>query len=191
MIKRIFEYLKNQKAKSKIKKIINLAYSIIFSEKYDLSTDSGVENFRKEFEDNFKNRIETLIAYSLINPVLYNQIPIEEIENYQKINEINFIELLNKIYSKSRNEEILKAELELETAKLKVNLLLMDVYVKAGKREFEKNEYSYRGMIYRVEKVKKAPASPEEKDEFKKRADKLSELEEQIQIEHEQDKTNK
>lgn len=191
MIKRIFEYLKNQKAKSKIKKIIKLAYSIIFSEKYDISTDSGVENFRKEFEDNFKNRIETLIAYSLINPVLYNQIPIEEIENYQKTNKINFIELLNKIYSKSRNEEILKAELELETAKLKVNLLLMDIYVKAGKREFEKNEYSYGGMIYRVEKVKKAPASSEERDEFKKRADKLSELEEQIQNEHEQDKTNK
>lgn len=177
MIKKIFEYFKNQKAKSDIKKIINLTYSIIFSEKYDLSTDRGVENFRKEIEDIFKNGIETLQAYSLINPVLYNQIPIEEIENFQKINGINFIELLNKIHSKSRNEEILKAELELETTKLKANLLLMDIYVKAGKREFEQNEYSYRGLIYKVEKVKKAPASPEEKDEFKKRADKLIELE--------------
>lgn len=191
MIKRIFEYIKSSKAKSNINKIINLAYSIIFSEKYDLSTDSGVESFRKEFEDNFKNSIETLQAYSLINPVLYNQIPIEEIDNYQKINGTSFIELLNDIHSKSRNEEILKAELELETSKLKVNLLLMDIYVKAGKREFENNEYSYRGMLYRVEKAKKAPASLEEKDEFKKRADKLNELEEQIKIEHEGNETNK
>ncbi|MBK7227367.1 MAG: hypothetical protein IPH97_00490 [Ignavibacteriales bacterium] len=191
MIKRIIEYFKNLKAKSKIKKIINLAYSIIFSEKYDLSTDNGVECFIKEFENIFKNRIETLQAYSLINPILYNQIPIEEIDNFQKIKKIDFVELINKIQSKIRNEEILKAELELEKAKLKVNLLIMDIYVKAGRSEFEKNEYSYAGMIYRAEKAKKAPASPKEKDEFKKLADKLNVVERQINVELDQHKTNK
>ncbi len=100
MIKRIIEYFKIQKAKSKIKIIIKLVYSIIFLEKYDLSNDSGVENFRNEFEEKFKNHIEILQAYSLISPILYNQISIEEIEYYQKISEINFIELLNNIQKK-------------------------------------------------------------------------------------------
>jgi hypothetical protein len=115
----------------------------------------------------------------------------EEIDNFQKIKGIDFVELINKIQSKIRNEEILKAELELEKAKLKVNLLIMDIYVKAGKREFENNEYSYRGMIYRVEKAKKAPASPKEKDELIKQADKLNVLEKQISVELDQHKTNK
>ena len=44
-------------------------------------------------------------------------------------------------------------------------------------------------MIYRLEKAKKAPASPKEKDEFKKRADKLYSLEGQIKMEQERGKT--
>ena len=116
MIKRIIEYFKIQKAKARIKKIIKLVYFIIFSEKYNLSTDDGIENFKKDFEENSKNHIEILQAYSIINPILYNQTPIEEIENYQRISGINFIDLLNKIQIENRNEEILKMELEVEEA---------------------------------------------------------------------------
>ncbi len=76
----------------------------------------------------------------------------------------------------------------METTKLKINLLIMDIYIKAGKRECNQNEYSYRGMIYRVKKVKKAPVSLEVKDKLKKRADKLNELDEQIKIGQEENR---
>lgn len=185
MLKRIIEHFKTQRANAKIKRIIKLAYSIIFSEKYDFSNDSGVEYFKKEIEENCKNRIETLQAYSLINLVLYNEIPIEDVEKYQN----NFRELLNDIQREDRSEELLEAEFELETLKLKTNLLIMDLHVKTGKSECDKNEFSYRGLIYRLEKAKKAFASLEEKDDFKRRADELNEIQEQIKMKQEQDKT--
>ncbi|NLT52778.1 MAG: hypothetical protein GXX85_17885 [Ignavibacteria bacterium] len=183
MFKKIIEYFKIRRTEARIKRTIKLAYSIVFTEKYDLSGDSGVDDFKNEIEVTCKNQIEILQAYSLINPLLYNQIPVEEIENYQRISGVYFIDLFNKIKYKERTDEILSLEMQIEENKLKINLLLLDTYVKAGKRENDKNEYSFRGMIYRLEKAKKSPATPEEKDEFKKKAEKINSLEKQIKDE--------
>jgi len=183
MFKKIVEYFKTGKARKRIKKVIKLSYGIIFSEKYDLSLDEEVERFKHEIENICKNRIEVLQAYAILNPILYDRIPIE------KIDLIYFVGLTKDIQNKKRNNEILSLEIQLEETKLKINLLLMDIYVKAGKGECDKNEYSFRGLVYRMEKAKKAPATSEETEKFKKYSDNLDALDEQIKIKEQQNKS--
>ncbi|MEO7309413.1 MAG: hypothetical protein ABIX01_03370 [Chitinophagaceae bacterium] len=52
------------------------------------------------------------------------------------------------------NEKLLSLKIDLEEAKLKFHLLTMDVYLKTGQIEYDKNELSYRGVVYRIEKGK-------------------------------------
>lgn len=176
MIKETIYYFKNQIIKLKLKRKVKLAYSIIFSEKYNFAEENGFENFRKEFEANIISQIDLLQIYTLINIIFYYQVPIEELENFQKDNEINFLALLNDIRIRNNYDELLNLNLEMEKAKLEVNLQILDIHIKAGKREFSKDEYSFSGLIYRAEKSKKAPTSLKEKAKLRKLTDKLNKI---------------
>jgi hypothetical protein len=126
-----------------------------------------------EIENTCKTQMEVLQAFSILNPILYDRIPIEKID-------LNiFSDFNDLIKNKERNSEIFSAELDLEKIRLKINLQMMDIYLKAGKREFGKDKYSYRGIIYDIEKIKKAPATSDETEKFKNMAKDLHELYEQ------------
>jgi hypothetical protein len=174
MFKNIIKNFKLNKEKKQIMKVIKLSYNILFSEKYDLSTEEGVRLFKKEIELMCKNRIEILQSYSIINPILYDLISIVEVDL------IYFVNLNKEILNKRRNDEILSLEIEMEETKLEINLLIVDKHIKTGKEECSKNEYSYRGMIYRIEKVKKSPMSLSEKQEIKTISNDLDVIEEKI-----------
>lgn len=174
MFKNIVKYFKLEREKKDIIKAIKLSYNIIFSKKYDLSTQEGVRLFKNEIKLSCKNKLEILQSYSIINHVLYDLISITEIDL------IYFINLMKAVQDKRRNDEILSLEIEMEETKLEINLLIVDTHIKTGKKEFSKNEYSYRGMIYRIEKAKKSPITLSDKQEIKNISNELDVLGEEL-----------
>lgn len=153
-------------------RVVKLSHNLIFSEKYDLSSETEVEKFMAEIENICKNKIEVLQSYLIINSLLkYSFVSIEETDLS------SLIFLINDFQYKSNDDELLSLKIQVEEAKLRINLLMIDAHVKAGKEAFEKNEYSYEGMIYRLEKAKKSGANLEEKKEFKNISDEIDKLE--------------
>lgn len=172
MFKNILEYFKVKREKKQILRVVKLSHNLIFSEKYDLSSETEVEKFMAEIENICKNKIEVLQSYLILNSLLkYSFVSIEETD----LSSLTF--LINDFQHKSNDDELLSLKIQVEEAKLRINLLMIDDHVKAGKEAFEKNEYSYKGMIYRIEKTKKSAATIEEKEKFKNISDELVKLE--------------
>ena len=162
MFKNIIKYFRVKRERKQILRVVKLSHNLIFSEKYDLSIETEVEKFKIEIKNICKNQIQVLQSYLIINSILqYTCVSIEE----TNLSSLSF--LINDFQYKSKDEELLSLKIQVEESKLSINLLMIDAYVKAGKEAFEKNEYSYKGMIYRLEKAKKSAATLEEKKEFK------------------------
>lgn len=100
-----------------------------------------------------------------------NKIPENNIKTKQLIEESNLMKI-----------ELANNYLEKERLKLYMNLIATKAHIESGKEQFLKNEYSYLGGLYNLEKALKGPSTLEMRIELQNDAKKIFDLERELDI---------
>lgn len=185
MLRKLSDFFKTAKTKYNIKKIAKYADSLIYSEKYNLSEESEHSRFKKEIEHKCGSGIKLLHAYTVLNHITYHRVAIEDVNMEFLVDEIR------NVANEPKDNKLLSLLIKVEEAKLAANLLIMDIYLKAGKKAFDENEYSYRGIIYKAERANKGTLKKQDEETLKNLSDKLSGLESQSDAHKNKIKGNK
>lgn len=173
MLSKLFDFFNTAKIKYNIRKIAKYADSLIYSEKYNLSEESEHSRFKEEIEHKCGSGTNLLQAYIVLNHTTYHRIAIEDVNM-----ELLVAEIMNAV-SKPKDDKLISLLIKVEEAKLAANLLIMDLYLNAGKKAFDENEYSYRGIIYKAERANKGTLKKKDEESIKILSNDLSELESQ------------
>lgn len=185
-------YRKRKKIKN-TKHTIQFINELIYNGKYDLSEDSERKKFIGEISGT-SDKIQLIQIYIIVNRITKAQLHIRDEQILLLNDELESIKIklslspkdlesskvsaeLNKAYLKlnKANIQMQQAYLESEETKMHINLLFRQQHITSGKNEFRRNPYSFRGLIYKLEKVVKRPSTSEELTEIKESVDKLNE----------------
>lgn len=153
--------------KRDISKLIKLATTEIYSEKFEF-------NELKNMLAPSNNNIDLLKAFIAIQAVTKRVLPVDKSDFDLAIEE--FISAEQLLIETKEYETILG----LHQAKAEKGFLETKVYFTYGKNAYESNEYSYEGLKYKVEKIKKGPLTLEEHEKFKTLANQISETENKL-----------
>jgi hypothetical protein len=153
--------------KRKLGKLIRLATGILYSEQFDLRDCIGRLSTGDEGIHLLRTHVAIQTASTLTEPMTkadllraWNQL----LSSEERVAEPDFKEIvglhgdLAEIYWLQKRNSILERKL-------------------AGRI----NEYSYEGMIYRIENAKKGPASNEEREKIRKLAEKIDIAEKELE----------
>jgi hypothetical protein len=163
----MFKSLRKYFLRQKIKKFIELAAAAIYSEQFDMEFLVKKLSSSNESIDLLRVYVAIQIATRLIGPISKNDIDyaLDELHSSeQHLNEPEFKTILGlhknlaEIYWIKKTEFILEAKLSYKT-----------------------NEYSYEGMIYKLENAMKGPATSQEREKYKKLAKEIYEAEQKLE----------
>lgn len=164
MIKKILDYIKQKKQEKKLVKITEDIYT-----KY-LSFDELCNKY-----DNTEKISELLLMYSMISVASDRSASIFE-ERYVSVLELHY-ENMKTAYELNSYTEVA------EEQKIKSEIAFLNNQIGRinGKKSFEKDEYIYDSMIYKMENINKGPITPEQLELVKKTSSKLEQLTKKIE----------
>lgn len=159
--------------RKKLKALLNKATTAIYSERFDFS--ELVKHLCEK-----RNNYSLLKAYVVIHIITEKCIPIDKTETKKAI----------KLYLESENMLLNSTDpelvLSLYKAKAEKGFFESKVDFTIGELAFKSNEYSYEGLKYKIEKIKKGPLTLEEHEKFKNLSKQIFEAENNLK-----DQTNK
>ena len=172
MLQKFWANLENKKKLNQIKNKINLIYELIYSEKYNLTEDAEQERFIRKISGTH-NPIQLLESYIVVNRITKYSLPISEYGIADLKKELENIKLKLNSSSSNLQAQLQEAYLESEKAKMSCNLLIKQQHIISGKAAFDKDPYSFIGMIYKMERAGRSPISLPELEKLKSISDQL------------------
>ncbi|MGA2822726.1 MAG: hypothetical protein ABSE72_04300 [Bacteroidales bacterium] len=139
--------------KRKLKRYIKRSSEILYSEKYDFSSDAdqSLNRIINDITQNEVNEANSLLAYIAVSLTSKKKFPIDKFDINQSQNDYNssIIEL------GYQNPQL--HVLEIWRSKALINILKFYLDTEIGKIAYNNNKYSYQGMIYYMSKINKGP----------------------------------
>lgn len=154
--------------KKELKSLFNKATKAIYSEQFEFS---DLVNYLS-INDNKNNLLKSYIVIQIVT---------EKVIPISKAGIEKAMELYLDIKSKSTNSSETELYLSYHKTKAEIGFLESKEYFTYGELAYKTNEYSYEGLKYKIEKIKKGPLTITEHEKFKALSQQINESENTLQ----------